>query len=374
MSVNVVSTSEQPIQPPPQPSSHGEAIPQIKKPPSNCMWDVMDIAIEPVVSDRQIRWGIILSVIEFKLKEIIQESVVLPYMDDVPFFDTTAREIRGGIFVSAFAHPTTLSTTVTTLEKSTTRRRNDRKGHGNIRKRRTWFRKREDEVTPRTLIDTTSSVGEEIAANKSSDVSVSLSDDVPPHEEPDSTSQRQPRRRTVSKPSPSTPTSASAYTQDTIRSMFSSSSAPNRKTNPPSTTSSTPSTISSRPSSCSTDTSSNASSSSKGKDKDKDKDKDGAPSTFLATVKSRGAVVAAAVEKQPAFKQAMRKWGVDDGRDKDGKGGSGDKRDKRANKGGTDRGSYRDVRREREQTQSQSQDRTPRIGIPSSSSSSRETA
>ncbi|KIJ44961.1 hypothetical protein M422DRAFT_251588 [Sphaerobolus stellatus SS14] len=52
-------------------------------------------------------------------------------------------------------------------------------------------------------------------------------------------------------------------------------------------------------------TPSNASSPSKGKDKDKDKD--GAPSTFLATLKFRGAVMVTAVEKQPAFKEAMRK-------------------------------------------------------------------
>ncbi|KIJ44967.1 hypothetical protein M422DRAFT_251595 [Sphaerobolus stellatus SS14] len=63
----------------------------------------MDIAIEPVVSERQIRWGMVLSVIETKPKEIIQESDVLPY--------TTAHEIRDGMFASAFAHPTMLSTT-----------------------------------------------------------------------------------------------------------------------------------------------------------------------------------------------------------------------------------------------------------------------
>ena len=53
---------------------------QIKKPPSNRLWYAfttmpqLEISIEPVVSDRQIRWGMLLSVIESKLREIVSRS------------------------------------------------------------------------------------------------------------------------------------------------------------------------------------------------------------------------------------------------------------------------------------------------------------
>ncbi|KIJ43253.1 hypothetical protein M422DRAFT_253457 [Sphaerobolus stellatus SS14] len=436
------------------PEGEGQAI---KKPPSNRTWDVMDIAIEHVVSDRQIRWGIVLSVIESKLKEIIQESVVLPYMDDGPFFDTTGREIRGGVFASVFAHPTTLSTTVTrtvtTLEKSTTRRRNDRKGHGNIRKRRTWFRKREDEVTARTLIDTSCVVGE-VGGWQGWGFWVRLRCGVPSSGGPGFTLARPRRGRLVSLALPSALRFGLGSRQSSFRSLFCSSSAPSRTSSPPCTVSSRPSLVSCCPCSrfrspgtllaasttlfvsrslpflsfslrcsplgsptpssvsqpaTSTDTSSNASSSSKGKDKDKDRQRRrtldvprdrqvprgsyGRRCGETARVQGGDAQVGRGRELGKGFEEEDKDGNKDkDGRDKDGKGGSGDKRDKRANKGGTDserredawegeswrggmsRGSYRDVRREREhereQNQSQSQDRTPRIDI----SSSRETA
>lgn len=123
----------------------------------------------------------LLSVIESKLREIIQESVVLPHMDDVPFFDTSAYDIRGGIFDQAFSRPATTTTTTTTTiitpEKSTTTKDETSfivevpislpgsfhpgtasstsdaesdggvllgkvNGVGNVTKRRTWFGKR----------------------------------------------------------------------------------------------------------------------------------------------------------------------------------------------------------------------------------------
>ncbi|KIJ44981.1 hypothetical protein M422DRAFT_251617 [Sphaerobolus stellatus SS14] len=55
-----------------------------KKPSSNRMWYAfttmpqMDIPIEPVVSDSQIRWGMVLSVIESKLKEIVHLRIRRP--------------------------------------------------------------------------------------------------------------------------------------------------------------------------------------------------------------------------------------------------------------------------------------------------------
>ncbi|KIJ42607.1 hypothetical protein M422DRAFT_254045 [Sphaerobolus stellatus SS14] len=108
----------------------GNMIVKIKKPPSNRIWYTFitmpqtNISIEPVVSDRQIRWRMVLSIIESKLKEIPCSAdtriVVLPYMDNIPFFDTIAYDLRGSIFAEAFACPTTTTTTITTTITTTT--------------------------------------------------------------------------------------------------------------------------------------------------------------------------------------------------------------------------------------------------------------
>ncbi|KIJ44975.1 hypothetical protein M422DRAFT_251609 [Sphaerobolus stellatus SS14] len=329
----------------------GNMIFKIKKPPSNRMWPSrpcrkwtsLSSPSSPTVKSTE-AWSSPSSSPSSR-RSCIQKSVVLPY--------TAAHEIRDGIFASAFAHPTAT------------------------------FGKREDEVTARTSIDTTSSV-EEIAASKSSGVSLSLSDDVPPHEEPDSPSRRQARGRTVSMPSPSTPTSASAYMQDTIRTMFSSSSTSNTSTLLPIARKSpqhnfhhplhrllppllalhlirTPSQDAYSPHRHKNQdlllalvtvlvapNASNASSSSK--DKDKDKDKDGAPSTPLAAlndgrrcgetarVQGGDAQVGRGRELGKGFEEEGKvgNKGKNE-RDKGGKGGSGDEGDKGADKGGTDR-------------------------------------
>ncbi|RDW86140.1 uncharacterized protein DSM5745_02782 [Aspergillus mulundensis] len=82
----------------------GHLLIRFKPPPSNRAWIsfesmpnmVMDI--EPIVSSKQITYGIILRTIENKIREMVAESIVLPFWDDVPFLDTVAERFRGGIW------------------------------------------------------------------------------------------------------------------------------------------------------------------------------------------------------------------------------------------------------------------------------------
>ena len=82
----------------------GHALVKFKPPPSNRVWITfetmpdMEMAIEPIVSSRQITYGIILRAIESRIREVMAETIVMPHWDDSPFTNTASEKYRGGIW------------------------------------------------------------------------------------------------------------------------------------------------------------------------------------------------------------------------------------------------------------------------------------
>ena len=82
----------------------GHMLVKFKPPPSNRVWcsfetmPMVEMTIEPIVSTRQVTYSIILRAIESRIREVIAESIVLPFWSDVPFMDTRNQKYRGGIW------------------------------------------------------------------------------------------------------------------------------------------------------------------------------------------------------------------------------------------------------------------------------------
>lgn len=82
----------------------GHMLTRIKPPPSNRLWMTfekvpkIELKLEPIVSSRQITYGIILRAIESRIMEVVAETIVLPFWDDLPFMPTEKETFRGGIW------------------------------------------------------------------------------------------------------------------------------------------------------------------------------------------------------------------------------------------------------------------------------------
>ncbi|CAL5866538.1 uncharacterized protein PFLUO_LOCUS747 [Penicillium psychrofluorescens] len=89
----------------------GHLLVRAKPPPSNRFWmsfetmPRMEMDIQPIVSSKQITYGLILRTIESKIREIVAESIVLPFWDDVPFLDTFGQAFRGGVWQRDIPEP-----------------------------------------------------------------------------------------------------------------------------------------------------------------------------------------------------------------------------------------------------------------------------
>jgi hypothetical protein len=101
----------------------GHILFKVKPPPSNRVWMAfqtmpkMEMTIEPIVSSRQITYTLILRQIENRIKEVIAESIVLPFWDDIPFFNTEHKRWRGGIWEGDDAVVTTMNLETSTAQE-----------------------------------------------------------------------------------------------------------------------------------------------------------------------------------------------------------------------------------------------------------------
>lgn len=82
----------------------GPMLIKLKPPPSNRFWycyevePTLNFQIEPILSSKSLNYSFITSTIEKKFREAVKESLVMPYWDDIEFFNTEHELYRGGIW------------------------------------------------------------------------------------------------------------------------------------------------------------------------------------------------------------------------------------------------------------------------------------
>jgi hypothetical protein len=102
----------------------GHILIRIKPPPSNRVWITfesppkIELSLEPIVSSRQITYGVILRAMESRLREVVTETLVLPNWDDIPFKDTESSTFRGGIWTENEKTPTKAASNEEKLEQA----------------------------------------------------------------------------------------------------------------------------------------------------------------------------------------------------------------------------------------------------------------
>jgi hypothetical protein len=103
----------------------GHVLLRIKPPPSNRMWVTfetapkMDLSIEPIVSSRQITYGVIIRAIESRIREVVGETLVFPNWDDIPFSSTTTHGLRGGLWEDKKINDDTQGSSIDDIAKET---------------------------------------------------------------------------------------------------------------------------------------------------------------------------------------------------------------------------------------------------------------
>jgi hypothetical protein len=91
----------------------GKLLLKVKPPPTNRFWvgfyqmPQMEWEVAPIVSDKQIRFSMVTNAIQSKIREFIAENIVLPNMDDFPFFSCTG---QGGVFGTRVPKPSSPET------------------------------------------------------------------------------------------------------------------------------------------------------------------------------------------------------------------------------------------------------------------------
>lgn len=100
----------------------GPVVVLLKPPPSSRLWYAfermprLELAIEPVVLLRSVTYSVVTNAIRRKFEAAIRESLVLPAMDDIAFFNTEGEVYRGGIWDNSEDEPESVAESEVAVE------------------------------------------------------------------------------------------------------------------------------------------------------------------------------------------------------------------------------------------------------------------